>query len=165
MRPAVIAGTTAVACCLAAGAVAAGPGGLFVAGCVLAALGLVITRVGVPPAAPMPSRGARRAHGVAGDGARPFAAYRRIREALGWAGVSARHYDLATRPVLQRLLAARLAERHGIDPVRSPDRARALVGADLWPLLDPARPASADSGAPGIDMATLHRLVDRLEEL
>jgi hypothetical protein len=79
--------------------------------------------------------------------------------------VSPRHYDVVTRPLLQDLMASRLAERHGVDVHRSPDAARALLGADVWEWLDPARPASSISRPPGLDPRVLVTLVDRLEAL
>ena len=95
----------------------------------------------------------------------PYRTYRRVAEQLSWARVSPRHYDVVTRPLLQRWMASRLAERHGIDVHRSPDAARAVLGEDLWHLLDPARPASSSSRPPGLDVRDLHRVVDRLEAL
>ena len=94
-----------------------------------------------------------------------FPDYRRIVDALSWASVSPRHYDVATRPLLQRLLAGRLAERHGIDLQTHPERARDMVGADIWPLLDPRRPARDTSAPPGVDMAVVAQIVERLERL
>src|SRR5262252_1373516 len=44
-------------------------------------------------------------------------------------------------------------------------RARDLVGDDIWPLVDPSRPPSFDSKAPGADLRALTRIVDRLEQL
>jgi hypothetical protein len=95
----------------------------------------------------------------------PFRTYRQVAEQLSWAGVSPRHYDVVTRPLLQRLARSRLAERHGVDLDASPDAARALLGEDVWVWLDPRRPASSDSQPPGLDRRVLHRLVDRLEAL
>ena len=69
----------------------------------------------------------------------PFRSYRQVAEALSWASVSPRHYDLVTRPLLVRLLASRLADRHGSTwpPTRRPPAA--LVGDDIWHWLDPDR--------------------------
>ena len=65
------------------------------------------------------------------------------------------------RPQLQRLFAARLAERHGVLLHRSPLRARNLVGTELWPWIDPTeRPPQA---APPEHV--LKALLDRLETL
>lgn len=153
---------TGAICCLTAAWLIANRDGLIVAGAGLTALGLVVLRAAVrgePAVAPRPGR---RPHE---DPARAFPGYRRIRSALGWAGVSARHYDLSTRPLLQRLLTARLADRYGPSPVRSIERARHLLGEELWPLVDPGRPASSDGDAPGADTVTVARIVDRLESL
>lgn len=94
-----------------------------------------------------------------------YPAFRKIRSDLTWAGVSMRHYDHSVRPLLARLLAGALRERHRLDLARDAAAARELVGQDLWPLLDPSRPRSNDSRAPGVDLPTLSRIVDRLEGL
>jgi hypothetical protein len=65
------------------------------------------------------------------------------------------------RPQLQRLFAARLAERHGVSMYRDPQRARPLVGADLWPWIDPGAPAPY----PKLHENVLRALLDRLEAL
>jgi hypothetical protein len=94
-----------------------------------------------------------------------FPAYAKISSDLGWAPVSQWHYDHGIRPLFGRLLEAVLAERHRVDLARDPARARDLVGEDVWPLIDPSRPPSFDSKAPGADLRTLTRIVDRLEQL
>jgi hypothetical protein len=53
-------------------------------------------------------------------------------------------YELHLCPLLQRLYAVRLAERHGVSLHGQPDRAAALVGAELWPWIDPARSRLTD---------------------
>ena len=58
-------------------------------------------------------------------------------------------YQGELRPVLEHLLAARLAERHGVHLYQDPDAARRLLcrhprDADLWAWIDPGtRPADA----------------------
>jgi hypothetical protein len=94
-----------------------------------------------------------------------FPAYRRIEDTLFWAPVSARHFDHAVRPLLARLLAAVLAERHGVDMATNPAQARAAIGDDLWPLVDPERPVSDDTRAPGVPLPVVLRFLDRLEAL
>lgn len=79
--------------------------------------------------------------------------------------MSRRLFDHAARPLLQRLLAALLADRRRVDMANDGRAARAALGDDLWPLLDPARPASNDSWEPGVSEQTLARIVDRLEDL
>ncbi len=80
-------------------------------------------------------------------------------------------YDAELRPDLQHLLAARLAERHGVSLYADPAQARRLLltgsrDASLWYWLDPARPAETDQRrrrhpAP----RTLAAILDRLERL
>jgi hypothetical protein len=94
-----------------------------------------------------------------------FPAYAKISSDLGWAPVSQWHYDHGLRPLLSRLFESVLAERHRVDLTADPERARSVVGDDVWPLIDPSRPASFDSRAPGTDLRTLTRIVDRLERL
>ncbi|MFI9272894.1 hypothetical protein ACIGXM_19530 [Kitasatospora sp. NPDC052896] len=65
------------------------------------------------------------------------------------------------RPQLQRLYAARLSETHGVSLFTEPARAAALVGPELWPWLDPGRPAPRNTVPPEV----LAALTDRLDEL
>jgi hypothetical protein len=79
-------------------------------------------------------------------------------------------YDFELRGTLQHLLAAGLAERHGISLYDEPEAARALLargGSDrLWFWLDPGREAVTDQGqAAGIPPRTLAAIIDRLEHL
>ena len=81
-------------------------------------------------------------------------------------------YDTELRPVLEHLLAARLAERHGVHLYQDPDAARRLLcgqprDAGLWRWIDPqTRPQARDSQERrGIPSRTLARLIDRLEKL
>jgi hypothetical protein len=153
--------------------------GLVVAADCLAAVALVVALASTP--------GGVREHGVlrpvaawartarqriwprraAPDAVRPsdFPAYAKISSDLGWAPVSQWHYDHGLRPLLSRLFESVLAERHRVDLTADPERARSLVGDDVWPLIDPSRPPSFDSSAPGTDLRTLTRIVDRLEHL
>jgi hypothetical protein len=78
------------------------------------------------------------------------------------------NYDFELRATLQHLLAARLAERHGVSLYAEPDRARELFGGrrrdDLWRWVDPARQAAASTTG-GIPPRTLALIIDRLEHL
>ncbi len=94
-----------------------------------------------------------------------FPAYAKISSDLSWAPVSQWHYDHGLRPLLSRLFESVLAERQRVNLTADPARARSLVGDDVWPLIDPSRPPSFDSKAPGTDLRTLTRIVDRLEQL
>jgi hypothetical protein len=140
---------------------AAGFAGLVVAFSVLAVLGLLLLALGVPAA---PARRRRRRRRTPPNDA-PYPTFQHVSEQLSWAEVSPRHYDMVTRPMLVRLMASRLSERHGIDLHRNPGQARAIVGDDLWWWLDPTRPVEGSSQPPGVDLRTLTRLVERLETL
>jgi hypothetical protein len=139
----------------------AGVGGLLVALTAIAVVGVLTVALRVPRAPALRGRGRPPVPVVNA----PYRTYRRVAEQLSWARVSPRHYDVVTRPLLQDLMASRLAERHGVDVHRSPDAARALLGEDVWPWLDPARPASGVSRPPGLEPGVLVTLVDRLEAL
>jgi hypothetical protein len=139
----------------------AGVGGLLVVLTAIAVVGVLTVTLRVPRAPVLRGR-VRKPVPVVNA---PYRTYRRVAEQLSWARVSPRHYDVVTRPLLQDLMASRLAERHGVDVHRSPDVARALLGEDVWQWLDPARPASGISRPPGLDPRVLVTLVDRLEAL
>lgn len=157
---------------LDAGYVAGKLAGLALAGTVLALVGLVTARTAIPSGAGRDSGQKGRARteaeqyqaDVAASEA-DFPAFLEISSDVTWATVSQRHFDHGIRPRLARLLDTRLAERHGVTIASQPARARELAGEDLWPLVDPARPLSEDSNAPGITLAKLARIITRLEEL
>ena len=92
------------------------------------------------------------------------------RRMLQDATASMASYDAELRPVLQHLLAARLAERHGVNLYHDPATARRLLlpaprDNALWFWLDPARPADSDLHRNGIPARTLAAIIDRLERL
>ena len=163
---------------LAAALVVAGPFGAVVVAECLAALAVVIALARTPGAvrerrgpwaapwarAAWAKIGPRRGSSAAVRTA-DFPAYAKISSDIGWASVSLWHYDHGLRQLLARLFESALAERHRVDLTADPQQARSLVGEDIWPLIDPARPPSFDSNAPGMDLRTLTRVVDRLEQL
>lgn len=148
---------------LAVGAatLAFGPAGLLVAASAVAAVSGLVLLLRVPAA---PARGPRRRPAPAVDNA-AFRSYREVAEQLSWAAVSPRHYDLVTRPLLTRLAASRLADRHRVDLYADPVASRALLGDDVFSWVDPHRETSRDSQPPGVGRETLTRVVDRLERL
>lgn len=147
--------------CVATSSIIAGRAGALISLSAVAAVPLIVLvyALGRPaprPTLPEPSRppdGWKTFSGIAGE--------------LGWAKVSRRHFDHAPRQMLQRVAAAALDRRAGVDfySARDRDRAIELIGADLWPLVDPQRTPSTDSRAPGLDPATIDRLLSRLETL
>lgn len=102
--------------------------------------------------------------------ARPVSGYSH-RKFLVESGITHRgFYDVELRPVLEHLLAARLAERHGVNLYQDPDAARKLLcghrrDAVLWQWIDPAAEPHQGDGKRGIPRYVLTRLIDRLEKL
>jgi hypothetical protein len=94
-----------------------------------------------------------------------FPSYRATVSAVAWAAHSARHRDRILRPLLSEVAAARLAERHGVNLVRDPERARELLGAQLWFLVDPDRAPAVESRGGGLAVSDLDLAVSRLEQL
>lgn len=139
----------------------AGTLGIFIVVSAGFVLGLVVIRARLPRGPRRPRRPRRPVPFLNAD----FPAYRRIEEALVWAPVSARHFDHAVRPLLARLLAAVLAERHGVDMAIDPAAARRAIGSDLWPLIDPARPVSDSTRDAGVPLPVVLRFLDRLGAL
>jgi hypothetical protein len=68
-------------------------------------------------------------------------------------------------PMLRAAAEARLASRHGFELERRPERARALLGEDVWELLRPDRPEPEDRHGPGVPRQRIALVIDRLEAL
>jgi hypothetical protein len=66
------------------------------------------------------------------------------------------------RPLLRDIAELRLAATRGLDIRHDRDEARALVGDDVWELVDPERDPEA---APKLDLDRLERAVSTLERL
>jgi hypothetical protein len=169
-----VAGALVAAAALAGYAVA-GWAGLSAVAAAAAAVAMVVLRGLLPELTPDAANTA-----ASKPAARPLTGYSRRRHAVRTAMTSQGFYDSELRPVLEHLLAARLAERHGVHLYHDPDAARRLLcrtprDGDLWPWVDPAaRPqavpgtGAAAPGGPdrrGIPPRTLARLIDRLEKL
>ena len=150
----------------------AGWAGLSVVAVVTAAAAMVVLRALLPQLTPDETKMAREK-----PTARTLSGYSHRRFVVQTAMTSHGFYDSELRPVLEHLLAARLAERHGVHLYQDPDAARKLLcrsprDADLWPWIDPdlktTRPKTSvrDAGEQrGIPRRTLARLIDRLEQL
>jgi hypothetical protein len=72
------------------------------------------------------------------------------------------HFRL--RPII-REVAAGVLLRRGIDLDRSPERARAVLGAGTWELARADRPVPDDRTAPGLPITTVAVVVEDLERL
>lgn len=141
----------------------AGAAGLVIAGQVLAILAVVgAAAPAVRPPRPPRSRAAESAYEL---GRRQWSSLYRIESAVVTGMSSRRHFDLALRPRLQRVLRSVAIARRGVDVAARPDAGRTLVGADLWPLVDPDRPAERDSSPGGVELARVQQLLDRIEQL
>jgi hypothetical protein len=159
-----------VATGLAALAVA-GWTGLVITAAGVAALSLVVVRGLAPRSADQTVRTSRSkpsAREVSGYGQRRFTVTMGVRDLT--------FYESDLRPALEHLLAARLAERHGVNLYTEPEAARKAfcrTSADeaLWPWIDPARerqpkdPGGRTESEAGIPRRVLSRIVDRLENL
>jgi len=153
-----------------AGYATAGWAGLSVVAVATAAIAMVGLRVLLPQATPDQARKAREK-----ATARTLSGYSHRRFVVQTSSTSMGFYTGELRPVLEHLLAARLAERHGVNLYTDPEAARRLLcrrprDADLWPWIDPeTRPEISvrDTAGQqrGIPRHTLARLIDRLEKL
>ena len=171
--PEICIGAAVVAVAAVAAYAAAGLAGTAVAVTCAAVAALVTVRILVPSRDTAPGDG-RPADTEAIPGT--FAGYWRKRAGLVDGTRSMTAYDAELRGALQHLLAARLAERHGISLQDDPEAARRLLcprphDDGLWYWVDPARPpatagaAGAAGRQSGIPPRTLARLIDRLEQL
>jgi hypothetical protein len=145
----------------------AGWTGLVIVAAGAAAISLVVVRGLAPRSADQTVRTARgkpSARTISGYGQRRFVVAMGVRDLA--------FYESDLRPALEHLLAARLAERHGVNLYTEPDAARKAfcrTGRDeaLWHWIDPERERQAGrAGArSGIPRRDLTRLVNRLENL
>jgi hypothetical protein len=162
--PEIVIAAVVVAVAGVAGYAAAGLAGTVVVMTCAAVAALVVLRGLVPPSAIVRARGSDTE-----DLSVSFTGYWRKSAGLAEGTRSIAAYDAKLRGNLQHLLAARLAERHGISLRDDPAAARALLcprprDQALWYWVDPARPAvTADRS--GIPPRTLARLIERLEQL
>jgi hypothetical protein len=167
--PELVIATLLTAVVAVAGYVTAGWAGLSAVVTVAGAIALAAPRALLPKLTPDQVRTVRQkpaARTLSGYGQLPFLVHTAI--------ASMASYNDELRPVLEHLLAARLAQRHGVHLDKDPAAARALLcgdprDADLWPWIDPAtRPEESLRGhaeLPGIPRHVLARLIDRLEIL
>jgi hypothetical protein len=132
-----------------------------------AAAAALISLRGLVPAAPGDDEELLSRHGYTTFS---FTGFWRKRAGLADGTRSMAAYDAELRPTLQNLLAARLAEHHGISLQEDPAAARRLLcpgrgDARLWNWIAPDRQPSTDTEAAGIPPRTLASLINRLERL
>jgi hypothetical protein len=162
-----IAAVAVAAAALAGGAVAGWPG-LAAVAIGAASLSLVVLRGLLPRSAAQSVRRARDK-----QLARPIFGYAQRRFVVASSVSSRAVYEADLRPLLEHLLAARLAEKHGINLYTEPAAARRAFcrtrgDEALWRWVDPAQTLSTaerDKTRHGVSPRTLTRLVNRLEQL
>jgi len=165
-RPELIITALLVAAVCGAALAFAGAAAAVITLCGAAVAGVVLLRFLTPPAEPAAYH--EQEHEL--QARTTFSGFWRRRAGVESATQSMVGYDFELRGTLQHLLAARLAERHGVSLYDDPEVARALLagkgGDRLWYWLDPARPAVSDEGrTSGIPPRTLAAIIDRLERL
>jgi hypothetical protein len=94
-----------------------------------------------------------------------FPAYDKAISDLAWGRYSRRDFDVLMRKRLLRAAAVRLADRHGVDLDRQPERARHLLGEHAWQVLAPQRAASQDRSRGGVAVQDVERVVTAIEGL
>jgi hypothetical protein len=75
------------------------------------------------------------------------------------------HFHVRLRPVLRGIAAYRLRSHYGVELDRESARARELVPARAWEVVDPDRPPPRDRMAAGPDAPAIAAVVDELERL
>jgi hypothetical protein len=168
-KPELITAAVLVSAAAVAGYLMAGWAGLSVVVIATAAIALLVLRALLPQLTPDQAKKARER-----PTARTLSGYSHRRFVVRTATSSLAFYNSELRPVLEHLLAARLAARHGVNLYQDPAAARGLLcrnprDVGLWAWIDPetrpTEPARGHSEQPGIPRRTLARLIDRLEQL
>jgi len=72
---------------------------------------------------------------------------------------------LRIKPLLRDIVEHRLWTRRGVDLERSPDRAREVLGSELWDLVRPGPPDPNSRYLRGLDLAGLGRALDKIETI
>ena len=163
----IIAAILVAAAALAGGAVSGWPGVVVVA-TAAAVLALLVLRAAMPRSAAQTWRRAKdkqHARAISGYGQRRFVVATSL--------TSRPQYESDLRPVLEHILAARLADGHGVNLYSEPEAARRTFcrtrgDESLWPWIDPGQITNADERSRlrgGIPRQTLGRLITRLEQL
>ncbi len=163
----VIAAITVAAAILAAAAVAGWPGVVVVAAATTV-IALLLLRGIIPRSAAQTLRQTKDK-----QRARSISGYAQRRFIVATSLTSRPMYESDLRPVLEHILAARLAENHSVNLYTEPDKARKAFcqtrrDESLWRWIDPAETLDADERARqrhGIPGRTLSRLITRLEQL
>lgn len=126
----------------------------------IALAGLAALREAYPRGpSPFDRRPARR--GVTGR----FPSLEKVEREVALAAASAHDVHFRLRPTVREVATELLAAGRGISLDRSPVQARDLLGPDAWELVRADREAPPDPRGPGLDRATIERIVSRLETI
>jgi hypothetical protein len=71
--------------------------------------------------------------------------------------------QLRVKPLLRDVAAHRLWIRRGVDMDENPERAREVLGDEVWELVKPGPPEPNRRYSSGLDIAGLKEIVDRIE--
>lgn len=84
-----------------------------------------------------------------------------LEERMSWGAVDRHRFDERVRPQLLRVAGERLRQRRGVRLLDEPDRARSIMGDELWAFL------TADPNPDGLPVSRreLDRVVHRMEAL
>jgi hypothetical protein len=167
-RPELILADITVAAAALAGAAVAGWPGVVIVAAATTVIALLLLRGIIPSSAaqtPRQKKDKQRARAISGYAQRRFV--------VTTSFTSRPMYESDLRPVLEHILAARLAENHAVNLYTEPDRARGAFcrtrgDERLWLWIDPRQSLDADDRASqsrGIPARTLARLITRLEQL
>jgi hypothetical protein len=94
-----------------------------------------------------------------------FPSLARIEREVALAAASSHDVHFRLRPTLRATTAELLSARRGIRLDTQHERARAILGDETWELVRPDRPPPRNPRGPGLDRATLERVVASLEAL
>jgi hypothetical protein len=156
----VITGATFAAIAVAAYAVAGTPA-LATVSIVAAALAVVAIRTLLPGREPEATRTLREK-----PVAQSISGYSRRRWTVAHSRDTQQFYEHELRPSLEHILAARLADNHGVNLYHEPARAREVVNDQaVWYWIAPDQAQARQERGAGIPPRTLARLIHRLEQL
>jgi hypothetical protein len=166
--PELIIAAIAVGVAALAGAAVAGWPGVYIVAAVTAVIALLLLRGIIPRSAAQTLRQKRDK-----QRARAITGYAQRRFIVSTSLTSRPVYEADLRPVLEHILAARLAENHAVNLYTEPDKARRTFcrtrgDESLWRWIDPGQRLDADERANqrhSISGRAMNRLITRLEQL
>ncbi len=97
--------------------------------------------------------------------AEPVRELERLENSLMFAVTSRFDLEYRLAPQLREIAADLLAGRKAIELAAEPERARAVLGPELWEVVKSGRAPLDDRGAPGATVPELERLIAALESI